>query len=522
MKNKFLLLAIVLFFVVNGANAQNLLNQQRNITNTITPKLNINIPNTQILSSLPLISRPKNADNYDWFNNAWRFVGKSAMTYYPNAGFKSITELTTNGDTLTRTTNDITTTINNIQGVSKYQYYNSNTWKDSLRNTFIFDTLDFILGSRYEVFDGNFWDTTDATYSVLTRAPCQKFLLLRQSTSCYPTCTYNKDTALMVDNLLRPTYSLITQQENYPTATRVDTLYRRIYVFNANNNTACFDTYKEDYWDTTTYTWKPLYKITQNYTYCDPIISYKDQPNNYTQVLHDQFSADMDSIVGTITFQANGNNVDVYDKWRNGNNYLGKFRKTHLNLPNGSKSDFTEKFINNEWEGIARRDNLIDNFGNYTDNKQMNWVNGAWNTIIHLQRIHIYNGIDLVETSFYILDAPTSMMMPIGRFVYSNYQQFNVAGGGISTDPTPAPHTNVKVYPNPVRSNARGSINVQFGEGWAGSATVAIYDAMGKKITQQTTQATTTTINISGLAAGIYTLKVSGNNANTTHKLVVY
>jgi hypothetical protein len=45
---------------------------------------------------------------------------------------------------------------------------------------------------------------------------------------------------------------------------------------------------------------------------------------------------------------------------------------------------------------------------------------------------------------------------------------------------------------------------------------------MGKKVRQQTTQATTTAINISGLAAGIYTLKVSGNNANTTHKLVVY
>jgi hypothetical protein len=87
-----------------------------------------------------------------------------------------------------------------------------------------------------------------------------------------------------------------------------------------------------------------------------------------------------------------------------------------------------------------------------------------------------------------------------------------------TTDPTPTPHSNVKVYPNPVR----GSINVQFGDGWAGSATIAIYDAMGKKITQQTTQATTTTINISGLAAGIYTIKTQGNNTNTTHKLVVY
>jgi hypothetical protein len=119
-----------------------------------------------------------------------------------------------------------------------------------------------------------------------------------------------------------------------------------------------------------------------------------------------------------------------------------------------------------------------------------------------------------------LVAAPT----PYKRYLamYDNTTNFTDTVVIGTTAPTPAPHTNVKVYPNPVRSNARGNINVQFGEGWAGSATIAIYDAMGKKVRQQTTQATTTAINISGLAAGIYTLKVSGNNANTTQKLVVY
>jgi hypothetical protein len=129
---------------------------------------------------------------------------------------------------------------------------------------------------------------------------------------------------------------------------------------------------------------------------------------------------------------------------------------------------------------------------------------------------YTFNGsdIDLDTNSVYPVNGA---MSGCTSTLWATYKNWNV-----STDPTPAPHTNVKVYPNPVRGNAHSTINVQFSDGWAGSATIAIYDAMGKKIMQQTTQATTTAINISGLAAGIYTLKVSGNNANTTQKLVVY
>jgi hypothetical protein len=178
---------------------------------------------------------------------------------------------------------------------------------------------------------------------------------------------------------------------------------------------------------------------------------------------------------------------------------------------NTAKSDTTTQSGDHYLTKLSLLDGTITN--NYT-------IGGAlYNPLINLQNDLIVSGnsdiggtqyvdIDLDDNVDYLVRAP---------LFFIKYRDWNV-----STDPTPAPHTNVKVYPNPVRSNAHSTINVQFGDGWAGSATIAIHDAMGKKLMSQATQATTTTINISGLAAGIYTLKVSGNNANTTHKLVVY
>jgi hypothetical protein len=146
-----------------------------------------------------------------------------------------------------------------------------------------------------------------------------------------------------------------------------------------------------------------------------------------------------------------------------------------------------------------------------------NWIGNAWSAPDSIENNqYTFSGIDIQQLIQRRISNTFMGINYTNKYIYGNFLHLSPPTG--TTDPTPAPHSNVKVYPNPVR----GSINVQFSEGWAGSATVAIYDAMGKKVRQQTTQATTTAINISGLAAGIYTLKVSGNNANTTHKLVVY
>lgn len=74
--------------------------------------------------------------------------------------------------------------------------------------------------------------------------------------------------------------------------------------------------------------------------------------------------------------------------------------------------------------------------------------------------------------------------------------------------------SNVSIYPNP----SNGVFNVSNEQGL--EQTVEVYDVAGKAI-YSTTSSTVATIDLSGVATGVYTVKVSNNSGSTTQNIVI-
>jgi hypothetical protein len=217
----------------------------------------------------------------------------------------------------------------------------------------------------------------------------------------------------------------------------------------------------------------------------------------YNDSLHFKWANKIYHPLGSLPYYANSNGISIFHDYSNQSSYF----IAQTNYANSPDSIEIHK---------------VDSLGNLT--AKLQFQTKEFYYAINEPNSFMFTGYTDFNVCDLNPDSARDFTVPIYSVFVARYSNYTVGSIG-TTAPTPAPHSNnVKVYPNP----ARGNINVQFGEGWAGSATVAIYDAMGKKIMSQPTQATTTAINLSGLAAGIYTLKVSGNNANTTQKLVVY
>jgi len=76
-------------------------------------------------------------------------------------------------------------------------------------------------------------------------------------------------------------------------------------------------------------------------------------------------------------------------------------------------------------------------------------------------------------------------------------------------------NTKLKVYPNPVSSFLYVEIPSQHE-----TATVKMYDILGKKVLEKTVSATQTTINVASLSKGIYLAKIEANGLSVTKKII--
>ena len=74
----------------------------------------------------------------------------------------------------------------------------------------------------------------------------------------------------------------------------------------------------------------------------------------------------------------------------------------------------------------------------------------------------------------------------------------------------------VSVYPNP----ASTSINVRINTAFIDNAMLELYDATGKLIMQQKVVNEYSALNISGLANGIYTVRIITDNEQTIKRIV--
>ena len=74
----------------------------------------------------------------------------------------------------------------------------------------------------------------------------------------------------------------------------------------------------------------------------------------------------------------------------------------------------------------------------------------------------------------------------------------------------------VSVYPNPASS----IINVKMNTTFINNAKIELYDATGKLITQQKVVNEYSSLNINGLANGIYTVRVITDNEQTVKRIV--
>jgi hypothetical protein len=76
-------------------------------------------------------------------------------------------------------------------------------------------------------------------------------------------------------------------------------------------------------------------------------------------------------------------------------------------------------------------------------------------------------------------------------------------------------NTKLKVYPNPVSSLLYVEIPSQYD-----TATVKLYDILGKKVLEKTVSSTKTKINVSNLSKGVYLAKIEANGLSITKKII--
>ncbi|MFC4230973.1 T9SS type A sorting domain-containing protein [Parasediminibacterium paludis] len=101
--------------------------------------------------------------------------------------------------------------------------------------------------------------------------------------------------------------------------------------------------------------------------------------------------------------------------------------------------------------------------------------------------------------------------------IYSGFNKGTPNSGGIPINiPLSRPYIGKAIiYPNPATSN----VTVQYKTPIAGAVVIKVYDIMGKQVLQQgaatlgANQVNTSTINISNLPKGTYTVEVNMNGA---------
>ncbi|HET8574361.1 MAG TPA: peptide-N-glycosidase F-related protein [Edaphocola sp.] len=96
---------------------------------------------------------------------------------------------------------------------------------------------------------------------------------------------------------------------------------------------------------------------------------------------------------------------------------------------------------------------------------------------------------------------------------------FTVAAPGTSAVNEIGLSNNLSIYPNP----ARDFIHVTFSNPSAQAVTIELFNILGQKVYQTSTQNTALNISTKGLANGIYTMRLinEGINALSTHKIVI-
>lgn len=115
-----------------------------------------------------------------------------------------------------------------------------------------------------------------------------------------------------------------------------------------------------------------------------------------------------------------------------------------------------------------------------------------------------------LETVAFRFEARTYADGAGGGFIY--YDTFSIIDNSATASIKDNNIEGLKVYPNP----ATELVNITSNE--IGTKNVAIYDMLGKKVLETSTEET---VNVSTLTSGVYIMKISQDGKNASRKLVI-
>lgn len=161
-----------------------------------------------------------------------------------------------------------------------------------------------------------------------------------------------------------------------------------------------------------------------------------------------------------------------------------------------------EDYSNNAWVNSMRRTIIHDNKSNFIEYKQEEWNNNAWELFDRFTEDLTYDGSDnIIERITSYRNFLSGQMQLDSRHIYSNF----VAGiAGNKTD-------GLTLYPNPVKDQLFITIPEK-------AEQLFIYDITGQEV--YAGEADERMINLSGIAPGMYILKIRGHKGSFHAKFV--
>ncbi|MGY0391549.1 T9SS type A sorting domain-containing protein [Bizionia sp. KMM 8389] len=173
-------------------------------------------------------------------------------------------------------------------------------------------------------------------------------------------------------------------------------------------------------------------------------------------------------------------------------------------------AEFTANAEDYESELIKITNVTFQDTGVFEDNTSYDAVNGGSTVVARVT----FGDENLIGAT---IPTTTSYIIGLGSQFYTDYQIFpryvtDVEGATLSVDKFNS--TSFSVYPNPV-SNGVLHISSQSNE----AISVAVYDVLGKQVLAKTIS--NNTLNVAGLNAGLYIVKITQNGQAITKKVVI-